>query len=282
MSDLPVTIEERLRSALGEGLLANVPMRLHTTFRIGGPADYFYNARTPERLIAALRAGHELGIPVHLIGGGSNLLVADEGVRGLVIRNGCDAVVFDGHDARVGGGADFLEFIQLCRERSLSGLEFAAGIPGSIGGAIHGNAGCYGKDIGSRVVDCTQATLDGAGVETMPADWYEFAYRDSRLKRDPRVLISCRLRLEPGDPRAIQREIEEKLEIRRVKHPQWRTEPTAGSYFKNLPPDWRMPGAKLSPGTPRVAAGQLLDQCGCRGLRVGDAMVFERHANIIV
>jgi len=96
------------------------------------------------------------------------------------------------------------------------------------------------------------------------------------------VLLSCLPQLAPGDREASRREIEEKLEIRRVKHPQWRIEPTAGSYFKNLPPDWRMPGAKLSPGTHRVAAGQLLEECGCRGLRVGDAVVFARHANIIV
>jgi UDP-N-acetylmuramate dehydrogenase len=94
--------------------------------------------------------------------------------------------------------------------------------------------------------------------------------------------LSCLLQLKRGDRAAIQAEIDEKLEIRRVKHPQWRIEPTAGSYFKNLPPDWQMPGAKHSPGTRRIAAGQLLDECDCRGLRVGDAMVFPKHANIIV
>jgi UDP-N-acetylmuramate dehydrogenase len=282
MPDPTMTTEARLRSLLGDGVLTGVPMRLHTTFRIGGPADFFYRARSPVQLLAALRAGHELELPVILVGGGSNLLVADDGLRGLVVQNACDAVEFDGCEARVGCGAGFHEFIGQCRDRSLAGLEFAAGIPGSIGGAIYGNAGCYGKDIGSRVIECTHATLDGAAVETRPAAWYEFGYRDSRLKRDPRVLISCRLRLDPGDRAAIQREIEEKLEVRRVKHPQWRIEPTAGSYFKNLPPGWQMPGAKLSPGTQRVAAGQLLDECGCRGLRVGDAMVFPKHANIIV
>ena len=96
------------------------------------------------------------------------------------------------------------------------------------------------------------------------------------------MLLSCLLQLRPGDFQASTKEIDEKLEIRRVKHPNWRIEPTAGSYFKNLPPDWRMPGGKLSPGTHRVAAGQLLDECGCRGVRVGDAVVFEKHANIIV
>jgi UDP-N-acetylmuramate dehydrogenase len=277
-----MTMADRLRSLLGDGVLTGVPMRLHTTFRIGGPADFFYPARSPEQLLAALRAGHELGLPVTLVGGGSNLLVADDGLRGLVVHNACDAVEFDGCEARVGCGAGFHEFIEQCRDRSLAGLEFAAGIPGSVGGAIYGNAGCYGKDIGSRVIECTHVTLDGTAVETRPAAWYEFGYRDSRLKRDPRVLVSCRLQLDPGDRAAIQREIEEKLEVRRAKHPQWRIEPTAGSYFKNLPSGWQMPGAKLSPGTQRVAAGQLLDECGCRGLRVGDAMVFPKHANIIV
>lgn len=276
------TAEERLRKALGDSLLTNEPLRHHTTFRIGGPADFFFAARTPDELVSALRIAHEIEMPAFLLGGGSNLLVSDEGFRGIVIRNACDSVEFDATVAHVGCGADFLDFILQCRDRELAGLEFAAGIPGSVGGALYGNAGCYGKDIGSFTIECTIATLDGARVETRPASWFEFAYRDSRLKRDPRVLVSCLLQLRKGDRAESTREIEEKLEIRRVKHPQWRIEPTAGSYFKNLPPDWRMPGAKLSPGTHRVAAGQLLDECECRGLRIGDAMVFAKHANIIV
>ena len=276
------TVEERLRRALGDALLTQEPLRHHTTFRIGGPAEFYFDARTPEQLVTALATAREVGLPVFLLGGGSNLLVSDDGFRGLVVRNACEAIEFDGTVAHVECGADFLELIYTCRDRALSGLEFAAGIPGSVGGALYGNAGCYGKDIGSLTIECTIATLDGARVETRPASWFEFAYRDSRLKRDRRVLLSCLIRLGPGDPAASAREIEEKLEIRRVKHPQWRIEPTAGSYFKNLPPDWQVPGAKFSPGTRRVAAGQLLDECGCRGLRVGDAMVFPKHANIIV
>jgi UDP-N-acetylmuramate dehydrogenase len=282
MADPDPNLEERLRRALGDGLRTAEPMRLHTTFRIGGPADFFHVARDPGRLVAALQAGHELGLPVCLLGGGSNLLVSDAGLRGLVVRNACEEVEFEGTVARAGCGTDFLGFIERCRDRSLAGLEFAAGIPGTLGGALYGNAGCYGRDIGSHVIDCTHVTLDGATVETRPAAWYEFAYRDSRLKRDPRVLLSCRLQLAPGGREAMRREMDEKLEIRRVKHPAWRTEPTAGSYFKNLPPDWQVPGAKHSPGTRRVAAGQLLEECGCRGLRVGDAVVFAKHANIIV
>ena len=275
-------VGERLRERLGDWLRTDEPMRLHTTFRIGGPADFFYEARTPDALVAALRAAHGLGLPVSLLGGGSNLLVADDGVRGLVLRAACDRVDLDGHEVLAECGAEFHGLVERCRDAGLAGLEFAAGLPGSLGGALFGNAGCYGRDVGSRVVECTHVTLDGTAVETRPAAWYEFGYRDSRLQRDPRVLLSCRLRLAPGDRAALGREIEEKLALRRAKHPDWRREPTAGSYFKNLPADWSRPGAQLSPGTRRVAAGQLLDECGCRGLRVGGAVVFARHANMIV
>ncbi len=272
----------RLRRVLGDALLTDEPLRQHTTFRIGGPCDWFVAARTPGVLVDALRVAYELELPVHLIGGGSNLLVSDAGLRGLVVRNACERVEFDGDVALVECGADYLEFIERCCARGMAGLAYAAGIPGSVGGALYGNAGCYGQDIGSRVIECTVATLDGARVETRPAAWFEFGYRDSKLKREPHVLLSCLLRLEPGDPAAIRREMDEKLEIRRVKHPQWRTEPTAGSYFKNLPPGFQVPGLPLSPGTRRVAAGALLDACECRGLRVGDAMVYPGHANILV
>ncbi len=282
MSSTTRDLHAKLRSAIGDGLLTDEPLRQHTTFRIGGPADFFIAARTTDVLVAALRAAHELGLPVHLIGGGSNLLVSDDGLRGLVIRNACDAVTFDGTVVHAECGADYHELILRCRERGLAGLAYAAGIPGSVGGALYGNAGCYGQDVGSRTIECTVATLDGASVVTHPASWFEFAYRDSRLKREGRVLLSCLLQLEKGEPAAIQREIDEKLEIRRVKHPQWRTEPTAGSYFKNLPPGFQVPGLPHSPGTHRVPAGALLDACECRGLRVGDAIVFAKHANMIV
>jgi UDP-N-acetylmuramate dehydrogenase len=276
------TTEEKLRNALGDRLLTQEPLKHHTTFRIGGPADFYFAATTPDELAAALATAREAGLPVFLLGGGSNLLVSDQGFRGLVVRNAIEAIEFDGTAAHVGCGADFLDLIYRCRDLELSGLEFAAGIPGSVGGALYGNAGCYGQDIGSFVIECTDVKLDGSGLETRPAAWYQFAYRDSRLKREPRALLTCLLQFKRGSRDEIQRVIDEKLEIRRVKHPQWRIEPTAGSYFKNLPPEWRMPGAKLSPGTHRVAAGQLLDECGARGLRVGDAMVYAKHANIIV
>jgi UDP-N-acetylmuramate dehydrogenase len=276
------TIEDRLRQRLGDGLLTLEPLRHHTTLRIGGPADFYFAAHTPSKLVEVLEAAHDLDLPFFLLGGGSNALVSDEGFRGLVVRNAIEGVEFDGTAAQVGCGTDFLELIYECRDRALAGLEFAAGIPGSVGGALYGNAGCYGQDIGSFAIECTVASLDGSRVMSRPAAWFEFSYRDSRLKRDPWVLLSCLLQFRRGDRAAIQAEIDEKLEIRRVKHPHWRVEPTAGSYFKNLPPGFQVPGLPHSPGTRRIPAGALLDACGCRGLRVGDAVVYAKHANIIV
>ncbi len=276
------TVEERLRKVLGNGLLTLEPLRHHTTFRIGGPADFYFAARTPDQLVAALRVAHEIELPIFLLGGGSNLLVSDEGFRGLVLRNACESIEFDGNAALVECGADFLDLIYQCRDRGLAGLEFAAGIPGSVGGALYGNAGCYGQDIAQFTIECTIVDFQGSKVETKPNGWFQFAYRDSLLKRRPHVLLSCLLQFRKGNIAEIQTVIDEKLEIRRVKHPQWRIEPTAGSYFKNLPPDWQLPNAAHSPGTRRVPAGQLLDEVGCRGLRVGDAMVFPKHANIII
>ena len=120
MADPAPNLEERLRRALGDGLRTDESMRLHTTFRIGGPADFFFVARDPGRLLAALRAGRELGLPVFLLGGGSNLLVSDVGLRGLVVRNACEEVEFEGTVACAGCGADLLGFIERCRDRSLA------------------------------------------------------------------------------------------------------------------------------------------------------------------
>ena len=267
-------LEERLGTTQ---LLFDEPMSRHTTLQIGGPADYFYEAKHGEDVPRALAAAAEAELPVFVLGGGSNLLVSDEGFRGMVLHVACDAVAFDLQEdvATVEAGKDFLEFIYLCRDRERAALEFASGVPGDIGGAIHGNAGCYGHSIGEFVIDGVLAPKGGSPAFTVDAAWFEFEYRESRLKQQQtHVLVESRLKLAPARRDDIQAVIDDKLEERRVKHPQWRTEPTAGSYFKNLPPP--------SPGAHRVPAGKVLDEAHCRGLRVGDAMVFAKHANIIV
>jgi UDP-N-acetylmuramate dehydrogenase len=253
---------------------AREPLALHTTLRVGGPADLFVAARTPDAVARALALAHAGGLPVLILGGGSNLLVSDAGWRGVALQVACDRLRFGDGWCDTEAGAGLLDFIYACRDRGLSALEFAAGVPGDVGGAIYGNAGCYGKAISEFVVSAEICGLDGGGRRTVPAAFFEFEYRDSRLKRDPQVILAARLRVTAAPREAIQAEIDTRLEDRRAKHPDWRTEPTAGSYFKNLPPQ--------SPGGHRVPAGKLLDQLDCRGLRVGDALVFPKHANIVV
>jgi UDP-N-acetylmuramate dehydrogenase len=275
-TDVARLLVERLGPP-GARLREHEPMARHTTLQIGGPADWFFEAAHAEDVPLALNTAAEAGLPVFVLGGGSNLLVSDEGVRGLVLHVACDAVRFDTDAtiATVESGRDFLEFIGLCRDRERSALEFAAGVPGGIGGAIHGNAGCYGHSIGEYVIDGVLAPKGGGDPIAVDNAWFEFEYRESRLKHaQTHVLVESRLRLSPAARADIQAVIDEKLEDRRVKHPHWRTEPTAGSYFKNLPPP--------TPGAHRVPAGKVLDEAHCRGLRVGDAMVFPKHANIIV
>lgn len=255
-------------------VLPGEPLSDHSTLRIGGPADLFLRAKTQNAVRAALAAASDLEIPILLLGGGSNLLISDEGWRGVVIQVACERMEFGDGECRVEAGTDFLEFIQTCCDRGLSGLEFAAGVPGSVGGAIFGNAGCYGKAIGEFIIEASICDLDGSNPRDVPASFFGFQYRDTNLKRDPRVILGARIRLEPAPVEEIQAVINARLEERRIKHPDWQSEPTAGSYFKNLPPE--------AEGEQRVPAGKILDQVECRGLRIGDAKVFEKHANIIV
>lgn len=255
-------------------LLEREPLHRHTTLQIGGPADLLVECRTRDAVVQTLAAAARHRLPLLVLGGGANLLCSDDGWRGVVLHVAAAAVEFETDECWVEAGADFLEFIRACRAREYSALEFAAGVPGSVGGAIYGNAGCYGQAIGEFVIEADVCEMDGSGRRNEPGSFFEFDYRTSRLKRQPLVLLAARIRLRPGSGEVIQAEIDARLEERRIKHPAWRTEPTAGSYFKNLPPE--------SPGAHRVPAGRILDQCECRGLRVGNAEVYGKHANIIV
>lgn len=264
----------RLVPARELALLEQEPLSRHTTLQIGGPADLLVEGKSRDAVVQALAAAHRHHLPLLVLGGGANLLCSDEGWRGVVLHVACETIEFGTDECWVEAGADFLEFIRACRAREYSALEFAAGVPGSVGGAIYGNAGCYGQAIGEFVIEADVSEMDGSNRRIEPGSFFEFDYRTSRLKRQPLVLLAARIRLRPGSGEVIQAEIDARLEERRIKHPAWQTEPTAGSYFKNLPPE--------RPGEHRVPAGRILDQCECRGLRVGGAEVFSKHANIIV
>jgi len=263
---------DRLSQRIGVDVREGVPLSTLTTLQIGGPARYYCRAETAETLAAAIAAARHESIDHLLIGGGSNLLVADEGFDGLVIHNQMRGIEVDGSRMWVAGGESFHGLIERAAEAGLTGLGFAAGVPGTVGGAVFGNAGCYGEAIGDRIEELTLVDPQRGGRRMVGPAEMSFDYRHSALKHSGGVVESITIQLCEGDPVALRADIEDKLAVRRGKHPV--DIPSAGSYFKNLPPD--------EPGGRRVAAGLLLDRCGCKGLRVGDAAVFERHANIIV
>jgi UDP-N-acetylmuramate dehydrogenase len=261
-------LEERIGAVVQEG----VPLREHTTLCIGGPARYLCDVDSAVTLLAAFEAARAEGLEALVLGEGSNVLVLDGGFDGLVIRNRMRGLERDGECVDVASGESFHGLIERLAGWGLAGLEFAAGVPGTVGGAVFGNAGCYGRAIGGVVEQVRLVGTDGVQRSCGP-EALDFRYRHSALRRSGEIVESVRLRLEPGDPAILRQTIDEHLAVRSSKHPS-REVPSAGSWFRNLDP--REPGGR------RVAAGQMLDQVGCKGLRVGDAAVFEGHANIVI
>jgi UDP-N-acetylmuramate dehydrogenase len=252
-------------------LQVDVPLASRTTFGIGGAADRLLEVEDEVLLAEVLGAARELSIPTFLLGGGSNLLIDDAGLRALVLVDRLRRRDYDGRRVRVEAGFGFHDLIEESVVRGLGGLEFAAGIPGTVGGAVWGNAGCYGQSIGDFLVRARWIDPDGRVREVGP-EAFGFAYRESELKRNGCVLIDALLELDVGDAERSRGIIDENVALRHRKHPRF--EPCAGSYFKNVPPP--------DPAARRIPAGKLLDECGAKELRVGGAAVFAQHANIIV
>lgn len=276
----PGTEPDAERVAAGVRLLATafpgdvapaVPLRERTTLHIGGPALGWCRLRTAEQARRFLETAGERQVPTACLGGGSNVLAADAGFLGCVLHVETTEFAVDGPVVRAGAGLPLDEVIARSLRAGLVGLEFASGIPGTLGGALVGNAGCFGHEIGEFVQSATLLSAGGRLEEVGP-ERFAFAYRRSSLQGSGDIVLAATLRLRRADAEAAWREREEKLELRRRKHPV--AEPSAGSWFQNLPPD--------APGGRRRAAGELLEQVGAKAWRVGDAAVFPGHANIIV
>ncbi len=276
-SPAPVRPEIRSRLlALAErhpGLvLPEAPLAPWTTLRIGGPALALCRCRNPQQLTEFLEFADRSGLPTFFLGGGSNLLVDDRGFAGLVLRLELSGYRVEDDLVTAGAGLPLDELVRRTLADGLVGLEFASGVPGTVGGAVTGNAGCYGHAIGERVVDVELLHRDGSRRKLTAAE-LEFGYRRSRLQRLDAIVLSVTLRLErTGDTRPALRERERHLADRGRKHPV--RLPCAGSWFRNLPP--------ATPGGRRRPAGALLEAVGAKRLRRGDAGVYHKHANIIV
>lgn len=246
-------------------LLLNEPMSRHTTFRVGGPADLMYFPSSSEQLVSALRLAKEEGVPAMVMGNGSNMIVRDGGIRGLVIVLGerFAQVSVDGEILTAQAGASMAKVSSAAQAAALAGLEFASGIPGSLGGGCAMNAGAYGGQLSDVLVDA-QVYLNGE-IRTMTKDELQMGYRTTLPLREGGVVLSARFKLMPDDGEAIMERMRDLNARRRDKQPL--NFPSAGSTFK------RPEG---------YFAGALIEQAGLKGRTVGGAQVSEKHAGFIV
>ena len=261
--------------ALGKRVARDVPLAPFTTFKIGGPADLFFEARTADELANAVGVGRELGVPYFVLGLGANILIGDRGFRGLVIRN-----VASNHDFSANGrlrtdsGAVMKELIQEAVRLGWSGLEHYVGIPSTVGGAIWQNLHFLSPAperertmFIAEVFDSCEILSQEGDRKTVGADYVKFGYDDSVFHHRDDIILSVTFQLSRGDQATMQRIMQENLSWRGGKHPWLDWHPSAGSIFKKIE---------------GVGAGRLVDQCGLKGKRIGDAQISHIHANILI
>lgn len=260
------TLLERLCDiARRDQILEDEPMARHTTFRVGGPADVLFLPEGADQLIAALEAARSAGVPAHVIGNGSNLIVRDGGIRGLVIAigEGMSEITRRGDTICAQAGAALAKVAAFAQAEGLAGLEFASGIPGTLGGGCAMNAGAYGGQLSDVLIDA-RVLLDGS-VRTLSRDEMRMGYRTSLPLREGGIVLSARFALTPDAPEAIAGRMRDLNARRRDKQPL--NLPSAGSTFKR--PEGHF-------------AGALIEQAGLKGRAVGGAQVSPKHAGFIV
>lgn len=264
--DKDFTWREELIALAGSRVLCDEPMSRHTTFRIGGNADAFWTPADESELIAGLKLLKTAGVPAAILGNGSNVLVRDKGIRGCVVSLAAPMsdIAIEGTEVTAGAGAILGVVSNKAAEAGLTGLEFAVGIPGSIGGAVYMNAGAYGGEI-KDIVSSVTALLPNGEVKQFTAAEFDFGYRHSVFQENGAIIISAVFSLAAGDREASRRQMNEIQAKRREKQPL--ELPSAGSTFK------RPPG---------YFAGTLIDQTGLKGYTVGGAQVSEKHAGFVV
>jgi UDP-N-acetylmuramate dehydrogenase len=239
-------------------------MSRHTSLHIGGPADYFVKVRSEDDLVGAVRVAREAELPTFILGGGTNLLVSDEGIRGVVLANAWSEVNVDGRVVAATSGTPLASVAAAAARNGIVGLEWMATVPGTVGGAVHGNAGAFGSDTSSVLLDAQLLDLN-ADVWNASLDDLAYSYRTSSLQGTPSIVLRARFHGEPGDRATAVQRIKEIANERIAKQPL--AQPNTGSIFRNPPGDH---------------AGRLIEAAGLKGTRIGDAMVSEKHANFIV
>jgi UDP-N-acetylmuramate dehydrogenase len=249
------------------GVLRDEPLARHSQFGVGGPARWFTTTREVAVLGALLRRCAESDIAVTMLGAGSNTLISDDGIAGLVIRHNDRRLrVIDAHTIELGAGCMMPRVALDCATRGLAGVEFGIGVPGTCGASVYGNAGAFGTEMADVLVDCTSLDPTGSAT-TLAADACDFRYRYSRFKADLRgnVIVSARLRVHVDDPVAVRERTDAIQAERKASQPYGIR--SLGSVFKNPPDD---------------KAGRLIEAAGLKGHRSGGAQISPKHANFIV
>ena len=262
---------EKFSKTLGKSLKRSVFLHEHANFKVGGQADYFFAASSLVELVGAVHLARQFGIPYYIIGAGYNLLFDDDGFRGLIIKNCVRGIKKTGlAKFETFSGTPIRELLQFCVANNMEGFEFMAGIPGTVGGAVFGNAGAFDRAIGSFLTEAL--VLDKGGEQVLvDRDYFAFDYRRSRLRISEDLLLRATFMLQEGDQQEIENKIAENLAKREKKHP-CKGVACAGSYFKN---------PVLSDGK-RIPAAYFLEKVGAKGLCVGGAAIFSNHANFII
>lgn len=256
---------DALAAERGITLSPDAPMAPLTTLRVGGAADRLVEVHSRDELLAALGLARDAQVPWFVLGNGSDVVVADAGMRGLVIRNRARSVAIDGQGLHADAGTPMALLVRRCSAAGLTGLEFGTSIPGTLGGAVWANAGAHGREMRDVVVRVEAWDPSDGSIGSLDADECAFAYRESRFKHSPAAVVAATLSLASGAPDAIAARVAQNQAQRGATQPL--ADQNAGSVFRNPPGDH---------------AGRLIDAAGLKGLRVGSASVSMLHANFIV
>lgn len=273
----------------------NVLLKNHSNFKIGGPAKYFLEIFAKEDLIEGLKEWHDVSkdFPsererIFVLGGGTNVLFSDAGFNGLIIKNSINSIEKNGEEITVGAGTSFADLIDFCIVNSLSGLEWAGGLPGTVGGAVRGNAGAYGGETKDNILEVKSIDLNSFEEKTRTGNDCEFDYRTSVFKNgENEIIIFIKFKLASGDSNEIKKIADEKINSRKSRHPL--DYPNVGSIFKNVPVEKfthdqmkELAQYIKNDPFPVIPTAKINFLTGLSGKRVGDAQLSEKHTNFIV
>lgn len=259
-------IEQLVDISGKQNVLQNEPMKRHTTFRIGGPCDIFVKPRSIEEIRQIIKVVKENNVPYYVVGNGSNLLVSDDGYRGVIINlfNNFSDIIVEGNTITASAGALLGKIGYTALKNSLTGFEFATGIPGTLGGAVVMNAGAYGGEMKDVLSEVTVLTKEGE-ILTLKADELELGYRTSIIAKKDYIVLEGKIQLKPGESDKIKEVIDDLAFRRRDKQPL--EYPSAGSTFKRPKDNF---------------AGKLIMDAGLRGYTLGGAMVSDKHCGFVI